>query len=146
MGSSLGQPLVGSTGSTGTMAVGTGKLGLCTFQPAVQDPVGLDCEAFWKNHHLGSVPLSSFRCICRRCICRRCIFSVTAAASPCSGAGQHCRKGSSSSFQPRFPFLSAPERPLHPFPLHHLLGRQCQAGERLPDTCVRGQQCQGTRV
>lgn len=30
------------------MAVGKGELGLCTFQPAVRDPVGLGCKALWE--------------------------------------------------------------------------------------------------
>lgn len=30
-----------------------------------------------------------------------------------------------------FPFPLAPARPLHPLPLHHLLGGQCQTGRRL---------------
>lgn len=84
-----------------------------------------DCKALWAVALLGgSRGLStSFVSIFRRCISR-----VTAATSPSCKEEQCCRRGSS---QLGFPFLVASARPLHQFPLHHLLGRQCQAGERL---------------
>lgn len=49
---------------------------------------------------------------------------------PAPETSSAARKVAATALSPVFPFPLAPARPLHPFPLHHVLGRQCQAGER----------------
>lgn len=58
-------------------------------------------------------------------------------SQPGRGAAPWHGEDNPSSQDKLLPFPLAPARPLHPLPLHHLLGGECQAGRRLrPAACV----------
>jgi len=92
---------------------------LCTFRPAGQRPAGAGCKALWK------AAVSEFPPVNSAALAGEASAGLQLPLLPAPEG-----KGRGSGSQPRFPFPLAPARPLRPLPLHHLLGRQCQAGER----------------
>lgn len=106
-----------------------GELGLCPFRPAEQDPAGPDCKLLWKfpvlGQQLGIHPVNL------DAVAGHTLAGSWPTLLPALEMSSTAGKAASLSLSPVFPFPLAPARPLHPFPLHYLLGRQCQAGERL---------------
>lgn len=106
-----------------------GEPGLCPFHPAEQDPAGPDCKLLWKVPVLGQQP--GIHPVNLDAVAGDAFAGLWLTLLPALEMSSAAGKAAALSLSPVFPFPLAPARPLHPFPLHYLLGRQCQAGERL---------------